>query len=126
MPRKLKHPCSYPGCPNLVEYGSRYCEEHERMENRRYEKYERNPATKRRYGKDWQRIRSRYAAAHPLCEQCLKEGRYTQAEHIHHIKPLSEGGTHDERNLMALCRPCHSRIHAERGDRWHHSGSSQQ
>jgi 5-methylcytosine-specific restriction protein A len=21
--------------------------------------------------------------------------------------------------LIALCKPCHARIHAERGDRWH-------
>ncbi|MBP3896084.1 MAG: HNH endonuclease, partial [Mogibacterium sp.] len=28
------------------------------------------------------------------------------------------GGTHDEDNLMALCKKCHSKIHAERGDRW--------
>jgi 5-methylcytosine-specific restriction protein A len=31
---------------------------------------------------------------------------------------LSEGGTNKEQNLMALCKSCHSRIHAERGDRW--------
>ena len=25
----------------------------------------------------------------------------------------------DRSNLMALCKECHARIHAERGDRWH-------
>ena len=36
-------------------------------------------------------------------------------EEIHHKKPLSEGGTHDRSNLIALCKSCHSTIHAKRG-----------
>ena len=116
MPRKPKHPCAYPGCPNLTD--GRYCEEHQREENRRYERYGRDKDTKRRYGRAWKRIRDRYITAHPLCEECLKEGRYTKAEQVHHIKPLKEGGGHNDENLMSLCAPCHSRIHAKRGDRW--------
>ncbi|MCD8365820.1 MAG: HNH endonuclease [Clostridiales bacterium] len=119
MPRKPKHPCSHPGCPELVEYGERYCEKHLKEENKRYEKYDRDPAVRRRYGRAWKRIRDSYAAAHPLCEFCLEKGIYTKTEEIHHKLPLSEGGTHDRANLIALCKPCHARIHAERGDRWH-------
>lgn len=55
MPRKPKRPCSYPGCPNLT-YG-RFCPEHEKKEAKRYEKYDRDPNTKRRYGRAWKRIR---------------------------------------------------------------------
>ena len=124
MPRKPKHPCSYPGCPALVESGCSYCEEHQKLVNKNYERYERDPQTKKRYGRAWKRIRDSYAAAHPLCEQCLKEGRYTQTEEIHHIKPLSEGGTHERSNLMALCKSCHARTHAERGDRWNNRDHS--
>ena len=40
------------------------------------------------------------------------------AEQVHHVLPLSEGGSNDEGNLMSLCKSCHSRIHAKRGDRW--------
>ncbi|MEG0835608.1 MAG: HNH endonuclease [Christensenellaceae bacterium] len=32
--------------------------------------------------------------------------------------PLANGGTHDESNLMALCKECHSRITAREGGRW--------
>lgn len=60
-----------------------------------------------------------YAAEHPLCEVCLAKGVYTPTEEIHHKLPLSQGGTHDRSNLVALCKECHARIHAERGDRWH-------
>lgn len=118
MPRRPKHPCSYPGCPNLVESGSRYCEEHERLSNKQYEKYGRNPETKRRYGRAWKRIRDSYVQSHPFCEICFEHGVMVPTEEIHHKKPLSEGGTHDRSNLIALCKSCHARIHAERGDRW--------
>jgi 5-methylcytosine-specific restriction protein A len=117
MPRKPKRPCSYPGCPRLTD--GRFCEEHEKQENKRYEKYDRDPAVRRRYGRAWKRIRDSYAAAHPLCEQCLANGRYVKTEEIHHKLPLSQGGTHDRENLIALCKECHARIHASSGDRWH-------
>lgn len=119
MPRKPKRPCSYPGCPNLTD--GRFCEEHAKEEARRYEHYDRDPATKRRYGRAWKRIRNSYAATHPLCEECLAKGFYTPTEEIHHMLPLSQGGTHDRENLKALCKACHARIHAERGDRWHNT-----
>ena len=116
MPKQPRRPCGFPGCPNLTD--GRFCEEHAKQENRRYERYQRDPATKRRYGRAWQRIRDRYAAAHPFCEECYKRGVLTPTEEIHHIKPLAHGGTHAEDNLMALCKSCHSRITVEMGDRW--------
>lgn len=42
-----------------------------------------------------------------LCQACLREGRATEATHVDHIKPKAKGGTDDEGNLQALCRPCH-------------------
>ena len=83
LPRKPKHPCSHPGCPELVEYGERYCEKHLKEENKRYEKYDRDPAVRRRYGRARKRIRDSYAAAHPLCELCMEKGIYTKTEEIH-------------------------------------------
>lgn len=90
MPTKPKRPCSHPSCPRITD--GRFCEEHQRQENKRYEKYDRNPAMRRRYGRTWKRIRDRHIAAHPLCEMCKKQGRITPAEEAHHIKPLSQGG----------------------------------
>lgn len=119
MPSKPKHPCASPGCPNLVEYGKRFCKEHEKAESRRYEKYDRNKAAvRRRYGPAWRRIRARYVKSHPYCELCFREGRMVPVEEVHHIKPLSEGGSNDPSNLMSLCKACHSSLHARRGDRW--------
>ena len=116
MPRKPKRPCSHPGCPNLTD--GRFCEEHARQHNQDYEKYERNKSNKRRYGRAWKRIRDKYVSQHPFCEVCYERGILVETEEVHHKKPLSEGGTHERDNLIALCKSCHSRIHAERGDRF--------
>ncbi len=116
MPRRPKHPCGYPGCPELTF--SRYCPEHTKEMNKRYEMYERNKETTRRYSGSWKKIRKAYAASHPWCEECLKAGRYTPTEHIHHRLPLSAGGSNNEENLEAVCKSCHSRIHAKLGDRF--------
>ncbi len=86
MPRKPKRPCSFPGCPNLTE--GRFCEEHEKQENRRYEKYDRDPAVRRRYGRVWKRIRDRYVSQHPFCEMCYKQGVLKPVEEVHHKLPL--------------------------------------
>ena len=116
MPYKPRRPCSYPGCPALVD--GRYCPAHQKEIDQRYNQYQRDPATATRYGVEWRRIRERFLVAHPLCELCRQDGRLTPAEHVHHILPLDRGGTNDEANLQALCRPCHSRVSALDGDRW--------
>ena len=115
MPKRPKRPCSTQGCPNLTD--GRYCEEHRVVERRRYDKFERSPDVNKKNGRAWKRIRDRYAREHPLCEWCEKNGRLTSAEEVHHILPISLGGTHDKSNLMSLCKSCHNKIHLELGDR---------
>ena len=118
MPYKPKRPCAYPGCGRLAER-EQYCAEHQKVMDKQYNQYERDPASNKRYGRAWKRIRDRFIKAHPLCEECQKQGKLTPAEEVHHILPLSQGGTHAEDNLMSLCTPCHSAITARSGDRWH-------
>ena len=115
MPKKPRRPCSYPGCPNLCD--GQYCEEHRKQARRQYDKYERSPYVNKKYGRAWKRIRDKYVSLHPLCEQCLKEGRLTPVEEVHHILPVSKGGRHTQENLMSLCKSCHNKIHHEMGDR---------
>lgn len=87
MPKKPKRPCFYPGCPKLTE--GRFCEEHSKKESRRYERYERDPEVRRRYGRAWKQIRDRYIKLYPLCEECKKNGHILAAEEVHHIVLLS-------------------------------------
>lgn len=115
MPRKPKKPCRWPGCPNLTD--NIYCEEHATQARRQYDRFERAPDVHKKYGRAWTRIRSRYAMEHPLCERCLEEEQLTPVEEVHHILPVSKGGTHDRSNLMSLCQSCHNKIHLEIGDR---------
>ena len=115
MPKKPRRPCSYPGCPNLCD--GQYCEEHRKQARRQYDKYERSPYVNKKYGRAWKRIRDRYVAEHPLCEMCLEQGKLTPVDEVHHVLPVSKGGTHARGNLMARCRSCHKKIHHELGDR---------
>lgn len=116
MPYRPKRPCSYPGCSRLTD--GRYCEEHQKIVTAHYNQHERDPESKRRYGRAWRRIRDGYLSEHPMCEKCQQAGKLTAAVEVHHIKPLSKGGTHAEANLMALCKKCHSEITAREGGRW--------
>ena len=117
MPYKPKRPCAYPGCSRSAENGQ-YCAEHQKVINKQYNKFERDPETNKRYGRAWKRIRDRYIKLQPLCEECKRNGILTTAEEVHHIKPLSKGGGNERSNLMSLCKSCHSRITVESCDRW--------
>jgi len=70
MPTKPKHPCAYPGCPELTD--GRYCAAHKKLTDRQYDRYGRDPAGKKRYGRTWRKVRERFLKAHPLCEMCLQ------------------------------------------------------
>ena len=115
MLSKPKKPCAYPGCPNLT-YDT-YCEKHQALRHKPYDIFSRAPNNDKKYGNNWRRIRSLYVKRHPLCEYCLKEGRITPVEEVHHIVPLSCGGTNQFSNLRSLCKNCHTKIHYELGDR---------
>ena len=116
MPLKPKRPCSYPGCPALTT--NRYCLVHKKLTDQQYNHYQRDPATWKRYGRAWRRVRAVYIAKHPLCEECKKSGRLTPANEVHHVVALADGGTHDDANLMSVCKVCHSSITAREGGRW--------
>jgi len=103
MPYKSRRRCLYPGCPELVEAGVRYCARHKPVPKNDNSHYDRR----------WRAFREGYLARHPLCMECEQAGRLTPAAEIHHIVPLADGGTDREDNLMALCKSCHSRKTSE-------------
>lgn len=60
-----------------------------------------------------------------LCQDCLSEGRYTPAEEVHHIEPLTPENINSPSvslnpdNLISLCRECHKKRHgAKQNDRY--------
>lgn len=58
----------------------------------------------------WLNFRKRYLTRNPLCVDCLKKGRETLANHVHHVKPRKPHPdlAFAESNLEALCQPCHN------------------
>ena len=71
--------------PHLTS--GRYCHELQKIITAHYNKHQRNPVSKRRYGRAWKLA-----------------GKITPAGEVYHILPLSKGGAHVESNLMALCK----------------------
>ena len=78
MPRKPKRPCRYPGCPNLSD--GVYCEVHRAL-------FARENAASRGYGSQWRTARARFLRSHPLCAECMKQGKLTPATVVDHIIP---------------------------------------
>ena len=64
----------------------------------------RQSSTQRGYGAEWRKVRAAHLRAQPNCVQCGDV-----AEHVDHILPLAQGGTHAAANLQSLCQRCHSR-----------------
>lgn len=73
MPYKQKHPCRHPSSPELVESGKKYCEKHVSL----HPEYIRS-ASSRGYTGKWQRVSKAYLRKHPMCGECMKQGRYTK------------------------------------------------
>ena len=69
--------------------------------------------------KTWRNLRKSYLMEHPLCEECLKQGKITPATDVHHKYEISNATNtlemkdigFDSNNLMALCEECHINKH---------------
>ena len=66
---------------------------------------------RRGYNSAWKVVRQQHMADHPLCEDCLKEGKYVPMQDVHHIIKLADRPDlrDDATNLMSLCHSCHSK-----------------
>jgi 5-methylcytosine-specific restriction protein A len=65
-------------------------------------------AAERGYGWQWRNTARRILARDGgLCQLCKAAGRMTFAAEVDHIVNKARGGTDDDDNLQAICRPCH-------------------
>ena len=104
MPKRPNTPCKHPSCPKLVPYGTKYCDEHKALHID-----EVRSAFARGYNRQWQKASKAFLNAHPLCEKCKAEGRYTKATVADHIIP-HRGNRElfwNRDNWQALCKHCH-------------------
>lgn len=77
---------------------------------------QRGTAAQRGYDNHWAKYSIQYRAEHPLCIQCLNQGRTTPVGHVDHIIPVTgpdDPRFWDESNHQPLCRSCHSRKTAQ-------------
>ena len=106
MPSRPNTPCKQNGCPRLVTYGNKYCEDHKELHA-----FESKSTKEKGYTSRWNKARTRYLKLHPLCVHCQKEGKLTKARVVDHISP-HRGDQElfwNENNWQALCKSCHDR-----------------
>lgn len=73
---------------------------------------------------------------HYECVECLKRGRYTRADCVHHVnevrkrpdlalnKYYTDQNGNEHRNLVPLCNSCHNIVHDKLGN-WQRKGKFQ-
>jgi 5-methylcytosine-specific restriction protein A len=100
------HPCRQPGCPELVSKGG-YCDRHKRDI--------RPNIRDRGYTSLWDKVSKRHKALHPLCEDCLEEGKVSVNQVSHHIIPEQlcmkigrKDLIYDMNNLRGQCAKHHA------------------
>jgi hypothetical protein len=64
------------------------------------------------YPENWSEIASDLKNSIGECQNCRKPKSETVLE-VHHVVPVSRGGSHNEENLRVLCRKCHEATHNE-------------
>ena len=105
LPRKQ---CTHPGCCEIVTAGR--CPKHEHRKQQEY--YEnRNKDYQHLYNYRWQKYSKARLKAHPLCEECLRQGKTTRATETDHIE-AHLGSRHKffiRANHQSLCKSCHSK-----------------
>lgn len=86
-------------------------EEHNERRNSKWNKYYQNSR--------WKKLRDWYMSLHPICADCMINGRSVPATELHHIRPFGTGKDEAEKmrllldpdNLVALCSDCHDKRH---------------
>ena len=106
MPYQPPTQCKHGRCNKLVPYGQRYCDEHRPLHIG-----DRKSASKRGYTSRWQKARKKFLHSHPLCIECQKVGKITEATVVDHIVPHrgDQKLFWDESNWQPLCKPCHDK-----------------
>lgn len=64
---------------------------------------------KRYHTQQWRKVRAFVLSGNPLCKECIKQGRVTEATDVDHIIPVrvDDSGFFALANLQPLCASCH-------------------
>ncbi len=106
MPNAAPHICPQPGCNTLVLAKGK-CGEHKTASSWGDDKVRGN-RHQRGYGTKWDKTRKRILKRdHYLCQEDLKDGKYTPATEVDHVVPRAWGGSEDDDNLQAISEARH-------------------
>ena len=67
----------------------------------------------------WRKARLAHLQKEPLCQECLKKGKITPADSVHHkVSPFKDMKINwtlglDDNNLESICQECHAELHAK-------------
>lgn len=107
MAVRPKSICRHAMCGKAIDAPG-YCEAHKRDKTGWYAT-SRGSNTERGYGWQWKKLRDRIMQRdYGLCQVCMRHGRVTPATEVDHLIPKAKGGTDEDANLRAICRPCHA------------------
>lgn len=113
-----KKKCNKNNCNELIDYRNKYCEKHKELinqSNKDYERYrnERDKTYIQFYqGRVWKSTRKSVMLEYDyLCQECLRQGYYQQANVVDHIIELKDDWSKrlDKDNLIPLCHSCHNK-----------------
>jgi 5-methylcytosine-specific restriction protein A len=109
MAQRSKKICALGGCQNRTM--TRWCDEHTKTTSvaRSYD-LRRGNSTQRGYDASWVKLRLvALRRDQYLCQECLRNGRPTQARDVDHVIPIAVAPERrlDLTNLESLCSTCH-------------------
>ncbi len=104
MPKMPPRACTHPGCGKYAVKNGK-CEEH-------YVPWDHGgkSSNERGYGHKWRQLRKFVLERDEhMCQECLRNGRYTLGNQVDHIVNKADGGTDRLSNLEVLCQSCHEK-----------------
>lgn len=109
MPKALKKPCLWPGCPELIHRTEHYCVRHTtittKIKKAQPKKKARAGPRERGYSPRWDRFSVYMRRKYPVCQLCDREFSAV----VDHIVPKSQGGQDTEIACWCLCKRCHDK-----------------
>lgn len=122
MPLRSLRPCKQTGCTQLTRDVKGYCPDHIHLAQDQvrgaHSEYSRNRTDAKEqsfyHSPPWIKVRGMaWHRDHGLCQHCLRDGRVTFADVVHHLVPIKVNwllrlvlG-----NLVSLCDGCHAKEH---------------
>ena len=106
----MKAACNWPGCPEVIKAGERFCQEHWKKHWAKQTKSRNTKEGKkdnRFYSSQrWRNLRKRVLSDEPFCRHCKEKGIIQESQEVDHID--GDRTNNSRSNLQGLCKSCHS------------------